>query len=92
MNHVLSLGLAKRGIEIIYPLIDKGKKEIISLGKELKVPFELTWSCYSGKKFPCGKCDSCRYRIKAFQDLGLKDPLFNKVHHSPRKKHKIGKK
>ena len=78
MEKVLNLGLKEKGIKIDAPLIDKNKKEIIKLGKELDVPFHLTWSCYKGGKFPCGRCDSCRFRINAFHELGLVDPLLEK--------------
>jgi len=61
--------------EILAPLLRKNKSQIIRLGKKLGVPFELTWSCYSGGKYPCGKCDSCRYRSKGFKRAGELDPL-----------------
>ncbi|RLE42527.1 7-cyano-7-deazaguanine synthase QueC [Candidatus Woesearchaeota archaeon] len=75
MEKAINLGISSRGIEIIYPLINKTKKEIIELGLQLGVPFELTWSCYMGGRKPCGRCDSCRFRISAFESLGIKDPL-----------------
>ncbi len=78
MEKAINLGISKKGIEIISPLIDKSKKDIIQLGLRLNVPFQYTWSCYMGGSYPCGKCDSCRFRIKAFQTLGLKDPLFKR--------------
>ncbi len=62
-------------INIITPLINKTKSEIIKLGFSLGVPFERTWSCYHGGKRPCGKCDSCYYRAKGFAEAGLEDPL-----------------
>ncbi|MDD5098083.1 MAG: 7-cyano-7-deazaguanine synthase QueC [Candidatus Omnitrophica bacterium] len=65
-------GVENKGIEIKAPLIHKGKADIIRLGSRLKVPFELTWSCYAGGKKPCGKCDSCYYRIKGFKEAGIK--------------------
>jgi len=42
------------------------KKEIVLLGKELGVPFELTWSCYcpTDENKPCGKCSACTERNK----------------------------
>lgn len=60
---------------ILAPLLRKNKSRIILLGKKLKVPFNLTWSCYRGAKQPCGKCDSCYYRAKGFKQAGIADPL-----------------
>lgn len=61
-------GVEGLGINIMVPLIDKTKAEIVRLGMELGVPHELTWSCYKGGGRPCGKCDSCRIREKGFED------------------------
>ena len=78
MRSVYRLG-TKQGregdpIEIITPLIDLKKTEIIQLGDRLGVPWVDTWSCYSGDLVPCGVCDSCRLRLAAFEELGLVDP------------------
>ena len=68
-------GIAKKlGLE--FPIINKTKDEIISLGLKLKVPFEFTWSCYKGGDYPCGMCDSCILRAKGFKSAGLIDPAF----------------
>jgi 7-cyano-7-deazaguanine synthase len=71
-------GLKYKGIEIIAPLLNKNKKEIIKMGLDLRVPFEYTWSCYQGGRFPCQKCDSCRFRMQAFRELRMYDPLLKK--------------
>lgn len=68
-------GMKQGDIKIEAPLINKSKKEIIQLGLKLGVPFQHTWSCYQGGSSPCKKCDSCRFRIKAFHQLGMEDPL-----------------
>ena len=70
----------KRGVEgniikIQTPLINLSKAEIIKKGYDLNVSFEKTWSCYHGKKKPCGKCESCLLRLKGFKDAEIKDPL-----------------
>ncbi len=65
----------KRHIRIFTPLIDKTKAQIIRMGMRLRVPYEYTWSCYSGGKHPCLKCDSCLLREKGFNEAGLADPL-----------------
>ncbi len=68
-------GLEQRKIKIETPLIRKTKAQIIRLATRLEVPLALTWSCYRGGKVPCGKCDSCYYRAKGFQEAGIVDPL-----------------
>jgi 7-cyano-7-deazaguanine synthase len=78
MRSVFRLG-TKQGregnpIDIITPLIDLKKTEIIQLGDRLGVPWQQTWSCYSGDEVPCGTCDSCLLRLAAFAELGLVDP------------------
>lgn len=62
-------------VKIVTPVIDKTKKEIVELGAHLGVPFERTWSCYRNEEKPCGKCESCYFRAKAFKEAGVKDPL-----------------
>ncbi len=69
-------GVEKNKIRILTPLINLTKAQIVKLGAGLGVPFELTWSCYQGKSKPCGKCDSCFYRAKGFQEAGFSDPLW----------------
>ncbi len=57
------------------PFVNMTKKDIVKLGLELCVPYEMTWSCYEGGDKPCGKCGTCIDRIKAFAENGVKDPL-----------------
>lgn len=64
-------------LKLNFPLIGRTKKEIIRLGKELGVPFELTWSCYKGGPAPCMRCDSCILRARGFEAVGIEDPLLN---------------
>jgi 7-cyano-7-deazaguanine synthase len=63
-------------INIRTPLIELSKAQIVSMGRELGVPFELTHSCYdpdsSGRA--CGACDSCLLRAKGFREAGIPDP------------------
>ena len=68
-------GAEGRPVKVETPLIDKKKSEIVGIGRRLKVPYELTWSCYEGGKRPCLRCDSCVLRKKGFEEAGLKDPL-----------------
>lgn len=56
-------------IIIITPIINTPKTEIIKLAKSLDVPIEMTWTCYEGTELPCGKCNSCLLRDKAFKEI-----------------------
>jgi len=64
-----------KGIGITCPIMYKTKAEIIEIGRTLFVPFEKTWSCYKGGEKACGVCASCRIRLKAFDEVGLVDPI-----------------
>ncbi len=62
-------------IEIITPVIDMKKSEIVRKGMELGAPLHLTWSCYGHSDLACGKCDSCLLRLRGFREAGVKDPV-----------------
>ncbi|MBU1038030.1 MAG: 7-cyano-7-deazaguanine synthase QueC [Candidatus Omnitrophica bacterium] len=78
-NEVLKIG-TKRGLEkrlrLEFPLVGKDKSGIIRLASSLGVLFQHTWSCYEGRRRPCGKCDSCVLRAKGFKEAGIKDTLY----------------
>ncbi|MHC4111265.1 MAG: 7-cyano-7-deazaguanine synthase QueC [Planctomycetota bacterium] len=59
------------------PIIDMTKARIILAGTKLGVDYSLTHSCYDPDEQgrSCGRCDSCRLRIKGFDEAGLKDPI-----------------
>jgi 7-cyano-7-deazaguanine synthase len=80
MNELLRkgtrLGIEGKPVVIMNPLINYGKVQVLRLALELKVPLEMTWSCYEESALvPCGKCRGCRTRLNAFQELGIADPL-----------------
>jgi 7-cyano-7-deazaguanine synthase len=62
-------------IEIATPVIAMKKSEIIRKGIELGAPLHLTWSCYQREDAPCGLCDSCLLRMRAFAEAGTDDPI-----------------
>lgn len=62
-------------IDVVTPVISLRKSEIVRLGEELGAPLQLTWSCYQFEDRACGACDSCRLRLRAFAEAGLKDPI-----------------
>jgi len=61
-------------IRIEAPFSGGKKSDLIKVGAELGVPFELTWSCYLDGARHCGKCESCINRKKAFKEAGIADP------------------
>ena len=74
-NRVVKMGTKDGHIEIVTPLIAMRKAEIVHLGLELNVPFDLTWSCYRREDRACGMCDSCALRLRAFEAAGTRDPI-----------------
>ncbi len=76
LENAINLGTKEdTQISIKTPIIDKMKHEIIQIGRQLNVPFELSWSCYVDNQTACGECDSCLLRIRAFKQAGIKDPI-----------------
>lgn len=75
-NKAIELGTKPgSGIEIVTPIINMKKSEIIKKGAALDAPFRLSWSCYKNEDKACGECDSCALRLKGFQQAGLVDPI-----------------
>lgn len=68
-NKLIEKGTRAGDIKIEAPLIKMTKAEIIKTGMKLKVPYELTWSCYSGGNEPCLVCDSCLLRTRGFFEV-----------------------
>ena len=62
-------------IEIVAPLQNLSKAEIVRLAARLAVPLELTHSCYNGGEKACGVCDSCKLRRQGFALAGIEDPI-----------------
>jgi 7-cyano-7-deazaguanine synthase len=59
------------------PIIDMTKAQIVLTGNKLGVDYSLTHSCYDpdDRGRSCGRCDSCRLRLKGFAEAGLTDPI-----------------
>lgn len=68
---------SSRKLCIRTPIIKMTKAQIIQLGTKLGVDYSLTHSCYDPDRQgrACGKCDSCRLRLKGFTEACLADPI-----------------
>ncbi|MCU4751937.1 7-cyano-7-deazaguanine synthase QueC [Halobacteria archaeon AArc-curdl1] len=62
-------------IDLMAPFVDWTKTEITEWGLDLNVPYDLTWSCYRDEEPACGRCDACAYRLRAFEEAGVRDPI-----------------
>src|SRR6266699_2573262 len=78
LNSVFHLSLwsyDKSPVQILVPLSGKSKEEVVRLGLEMHVPFDVTWSCYWDRDVHCGTCESCKERRAAFAAVGVDDPV-----------------
>lgn len=60
-----------RRMEVHAPFLMGGqtKRQVVELALELGVPIERTWSCYLGRKEPCGECGACKLRTAALDSI-----------------------
>ena len=70
-NELIDVGSPDK-IRIEAPAIDLNKEEIVELGIKVGAPMELSYSCYKGDDKPCGVCESCMRRKRAFEKLNIK--------------------
>ena len=62
-------------IKVITPLLNMSRSEIVKKGIDIAAPLQLSWSCYERNDKACGCCQSCRLRLKAFEEAGFKDKI-----------------
>ncbi|HVE95367.1 MAG TPA: 7-cyano-7-deazaguanine synthase QueC [Acidimicrobiales bacterium] len=70
----LRRGVDGDAVDIVTPLVQLSKADIVRLGVTLQAPLHLTWSCYRGDRSPCDDCDACSLRAKGFAEAGIADP------------------
>lgn len=61
-------------IRVLAPFVNWVKADIVRRGADLGVPFDLTWSCYTGGEQHCGRCATCIDRRTAFLQADVTDP------------------
>lgn len=75
-NRLLRVGTRpETDLVVETPLIHMSKADIVREGARLEAPLHLTWSCYTESETACGRCDSCRLRLKGFAAAGVPDPI-----------------
>ena len=77
-NLASAAGVEGKGLfKIQTPIISMTKAQIITEGTRLGFDYSLTHSCYDPNDagISCGKCDSCKLRLRGFQEAGLTDPI-----------------
>jgi 7-cyano-7-deazaguanine synthase len=67
-------GFLPKGWHFLTPFIYWTKSDIAQEAKRLQVPVELTWSCYLGGTYHCGRCGTCVERLEAMHRAGIEDP------------------
>ncbi|MBQ7270752.1 MAG: 7-cyano-7-deazaguanine synthase, partial [Campylobacter sp.] len=76
MQKALNLGTKSDfSVEIKTPLVHLSKMQIVQKATQMGVKLEHTWSCYENEDKACGRCDSCRLRLRGFEMAGLKDKI-----------------
>jgi 7-cyano-7-deazaguanine synthase len=76
MQVAINLGTKEETkLEIKMPLVALKKSQIVQKSLALGVPLKNTWSCYLSEEKACGVCDSCRLRLRGFEQAGVEDPL-----------------
>lgn len=66
--------LDRNRLVISRPLSAGSKPEVVKLAVSLGVPLALTWSCHREGSTPCGVCQGCKSRRRAFKLAGVVDP------------------
>lgn len=75
MNALIKEGTKEGDIQVITPVINLKKEQIVKAAIELMAPLHYSWSCYAREDLACGICDSCALRLRGFQKARLEDPI-----------------
>lgn len=83
-NRLIELGTRpETRLRIVTPLIRMRKCDIVRRGGALGAPLQATWSCYEAEDRPCGACESCVLRARAFEEAGVVDPILGGTRPAP---------
>ena len=72
-------------MKIRAPFLALKKSDIIGIGLSLGADYSRSITCYSGLETPCEACSACLLRARAFKEIGLADPLIERLARGERK-------
>lgn len=58
----------QNGVEVVAPLINYNKDDIVRIALERDVPLALAYSCYNSGSKNCGMCESCQNLKSALEN------------------------
>jgi 7-cyano-7-deazaguanine synthase len=65
MNQVLAASAGAANVTVEAPFLHLDKGDIASIGADMGLDYDKTWTCYEGGDTPCGKCGACVERAEA---------------------------
>jgi len=74
LEHAVQLETGK-SLKILTPLIELSIRQVVELGRQMQLPWQLTRTCTTAAEKPCEACAACLARAEAFAALGFDDPL-----------------
>jgi 7-cyano-7-deazaguanine synthase len=73
-NRLLGFSTLSR-VKLISHTASLGKADIVRLALSIGAPLGEIWSCYGGGPAHCGRCESCRRLVRAFEAAGAEAHL-----------------
>lgn len=74
-NELMQIPCNMLETELVMPLLEMDRWQVVDLGFQVAAPFERTWSCIEENGDPCWACVGCRAREQAFTQAAKADPL-----------------
>lgn len=75
-NDILPFAIGDgKQLEVIMPVGNMMKHEIVALGHTIEAPMDKTWSCYYKGEKHCGRCGPCYMRRTAFEINNLEEVI-----------------
>ncbi len=73
-NELVQMTCGRPTIELIAPVLELERWQVVDLGFQAEAPMALSWDCDTDQPEPCGTCGGCREREQAFLRSARADP------------------